>query len=68
MLKAWTLNPPSATNCEIPDYSPPLTNGEAKLAWIWHSHPFAPGELVSRCGGKNLGYMKDYPAVPSPKD
>lgn len=49
-VESIDLNPPSATNCDIPTLFLPLTNGAGKLAWFWHSHPFAPGEIVAQCG------------------
>jgi hypothetical protein len=67
-IESVDLNPPSANNCAIPTLSLPLTNGAGKLAWIWHSHPFAPGELVTICGGVSLGMAKPYPATPSKED
>jgi hypothetical protein len=62
------LNPPQAHNCGIPGYDPPLTKGEGQLIWLWHSHPWAPGELASQCGDRIFGVQEPYPASPSPQD
>lgn len=67
-VESVDLNPPFATNCGIDSLSIPLTNGEGKLAWIWHSHPYFPFELVSQCGGEVLNPAKEYVGVPSGPD
>ena len=63
------MNPPTATNCGVPNYRPPLvTTDGGRLLWIWHSHPFVPGELASVCGTTDPLMQKPYPAVPSSED
>ena len=67
-IESIDLNPTQATNCDIHGYSPPLINGEGRLVWLWHSHPGTPGELVTACSGVDAGFLKPYPAAPSPPD
>jgi hypothetical protein len=67
-VESVDLNPPNANNCEIKNLFVPATNGEGKLIWIWHSHPYAPGDVATQCGGKVLSPPVPYPAVPSDPD
>jgi len=68
-IESVDLNPPSAANCDIPNASVPLTNGDGKLIWLWHSHPFTPGELVAHClGYEPFDQPQPYPSAPSPRD
>lgn len=61
------LTTPFATNCSD-SLSLPLTKGDGKLAWVWHSHPFVPRELVFQCGETVYNPPREYPAVPSRAD
>ena len=63
------LNPPSATNCAIPNYAPPTrTTDGGVLVWVWHSHPFSPAEPVSQCGDKVFPEPREYGRGPSRED
>jgi hypothetical protein len=63
------LNPSSANNCEIPSvFVPHNTTDGGKLVWIWHSHPYAPRELVTECAGRVLTPPRPLGAGPSQKD
>ena len=66
-IESVDLTTPFATNCSD-SLALPLTNGDGKLAWIWHSHPFVPFELVSQCGGDVYSSPREYPAEPSDAD
>jgi hypothetical protein len=59
----------TANNCESADFTFPIEVNGAGLAWIWHSHPYTPGELVAQCLGKApFKTPVPYPAEPSNRD
>lgn len=64
-VESHDLNPPGAANCYINNlFIPTQLPDGGVLAWLMHSHPFTPWELVTQCG--NVVYAKPKPYFPGP--